>query len=64
LGHIGGCLGRTDTHAIQFIDLIGAIAVVLTIASFVPQTIHTFRIRDVSAISLVMYSAFTAGVAL
>lgn len=48
----------------QFIDIIGFLAAVLTTASFVPQAIHTFRTRDVSGISLVMYSAFTAGVAL
>ncbi|MBK6593649.1 MAG: SemiSWEET transporter [Burkholderiales bacterium] len=48
----------------HFIDLLGMLAAVLTTASFVPQTIHTFRTRDVSGISLVMYSAFTAGVAL
>ena len=43
-------------------DLIGYIAAVLTIASFVPQAWHTFRTRDVSGISLGMYSAFTIGV--
>ena len=48
----------------QLIDLIGFLAAVLTTASFVPQALHTFRTRDVSGISLVMYSAFTAGVAL
>ena len=48
----------------QFIDLICFLAAVLTTASFVPQAIHTFRTRDVSGISLVMYSAFTGGVAL
>ena len=57
-------LGRTDNRAMHFIDLLGMLAAVLTTASFVPQTIHTFRTRDVSGISLVMYSAFTAGVAL
>ena len=48
----------------QLIDLIGFLAAVLTTASFGPQALHTFRTRDVSGISLVMYSAFTAGVAL
>jgi MtN3 and saliva related transmembrane protein len=57
-------LGRKDNRAMHFIDLIGMLAAVLTTASFIPQTIHTFRTRDVSGISLVMYSAFTAGVAL
>ncbi len=43
-------------------DIIGYIAAVLTTASFVPQAWHTFRTRDVSGISLGMYSAFTSGV--
>lgn len=46
------------------IDAIGSIAACLTTASFVPQAWHTFRTRDVSGISLGMYSLFTAGVAL
>ena len=48
----------------QLIDSIGTIAACLTTASFVPQAWHTFRTRDVSGISLGMYSFFTAGVAL
>ncbi|NJM43121.1 MAG: SemiSWEET transporter [Brachymonas sp.] len=46
------------------IDLIGYIAACLTTFSFIPQALKTFRTRDVSGISLGMYSAFTAGVAL
>jgi len=45
-------------------DLIGTVAACLTTASFVPQAWHTFRTRDVSGISLGMYSLFTVGVAL
>jgi MtN3 and saliva related transmembrane protein len=45
-------------------DLIGTVAACLTTASFIPQAWHTFRTRDVSGISLGMYSLFTAGVAL
>jgi MtN3 and saliva related transmembrane protein len=45
-------------------DLIGYLAASLTTLSFVPQALHTFRTRDVSGISLGMYSAFTAGIAL
>jgi len=48
----------------QIIDVIGFFAAVLTTSSFVPQAVHTFRTWDVSGISLVMYSVFTAGVAL
>jgi MtN3 and saliva related transmembrane protein len=36
----------------------------LTTGSFVPQAWLTFRTRDVSGISLGMYSAFTLGIAL
>jgi MtN3 and saliva related transmembrane protein len=45
-------------------DLMGYIAAALTTASFVPQAWKTFRTKDVSGISLVMYSMFTAGIAL
>ncbi len=46
------------------IDAVGTIAAILTTCSFIPQALKTFRTRDVSGISLTMYSAFTAGVAL
>ena len=45
-------------------DLIGSLAACLTTVSFVPQAWLTFRTRDVSGVSLMMYSVFTAGVAL
>ncbi|MBS7809110.1 SemiSWEET transporter [Variovorax sp. PCZ-1] len=45
-------------------DLIGTLAACLTTFSFLPQAIKTFRTKDVSGISLSMYSCFTAGVAL
>jgi MtN3 and saliva related transmembrane protein len=47
-----------------FIDTLGYVAATLTTASFVPQAWLTFRTRDVSGISLAMYSAFTLGIAL
>ena len=43
---------------------VGAIAALLTTVSFVPQVWLTFRSRDVSGISLGMYSIFSTGVAL
>ena len=46
------------------IDILGYVAATLTTTSFVPQAILTVRTRDVSGISLGMYSAFTLGVAL
>ena len=45
-------------------ELIGYAAAILTTVSFVPQAILTLRTRNVSGISLGMYSCFTAGVAL
>lgn len=45
-------------------DLIGSVAAMLTTASFIPQAWHSFKTRDVSGISLGMYSVFTVGVAL
>ena len=46
------------------IDSLGYCAATLTTASFVPQAWLTFRSRDVSGISLGMYSLFTLGIAL
>ena len=48
----------------SLIDSIGYLAAALTTASFVPQALLTFRTRDVSGISLGMYSAFTLGITL
>ena len=47
-----------------WIDVVGSLAACLTTASFLPQAWHSFRTRDVSGVSLGMYSLFTAGVAL
>ena len=44
-------------------ELIGYCAATLTTASFMLQAWHTFQTRDVSGISLGMYSAFTIGIA-
>ena len=45
-------------------EFIGYLAAILTTLSFVPQAWHTFRTRDVTGISLGMYSVFAFGVAL
>lgn len=45
-------------------DWLGYAAATLTTASFVPQAWLIFRTRNVSGVSLAMYSAFTLGVAL
>jgi MtN3 and saliva related transmembrane protein len=43
---------------------VSAFAAILTTAAFVPQALHIIRHRETKAISLVMYVAFAAGVAL
>lgn len=48
----------------QTTDIIGYLAASMTTASFLPQALHTFRTKDVSGISLGMYSVFTLGVSL
>ena len=45
-------------------ESIGYLAAALTTCSFVPQVWHTLRTRDVSGISLGMYTVFACGVAL
>lgn len=44
-------------------DLIGYFAAFLTTFSFVPQALHSWKTRDLSGISLPMYSLFSLGVA-
>lgn len=53
-----------NLHLLPLADWIGYAAAALTTASFVPQAWLTFRTRDVSGISLGMYSVFAVGVAL
>lgn len=50
--------------AFTLIDLVGSLAACLTTASFLPQAWLSFKTRDVSGVSLGMYSVFTVGVAL
>ena len=45
-------------------DLVGYAAATLTTLAFIPQTLHSWRTRDLSGVSLGMYSLFTLGVAL
>jgi MtN3 and saliva related transmembrane protein len=44
-------------------ELIGYCAAFLTTFSFVPQAHHSWKTRDLSGISLPMYSLFSLGVA-
>jgi MtN3 and saliva related transmembrane protein len=46
----------------QLSDVLGYAAAFLTTVSFVPQAWRCFRTKDVSGISLKMYSVFTLGV--
>lgn len=43
---------------------VSALAATLTTAAFVPQALHIIRHKETKAISLFMYVAFAAGVAL
>ncbi len=61
---MGGQARRALNMTMNPTDLIGAAAASLTTLSFVPQAWHSFRSRDVSGVSLGMYSVFTVGVAL
>lgn len=45
-------------------DLVGYAAATLTTLAFVPQILKSWRTRDLSGVSLTMYSLFTLGVAL
>ena len=45
------------------VELVGAVAAVLTTASFLPQAVKVLRTRETEAISLAMYALFTTGVA-
>ena len=46
----------------QHSDLIGGVAAMLTTVAFVPQAYQSYKTRDLSGISLPMYSTFTLGV--
>lgn len=48
----------------NYIDVTGSIAATLTTLAFLPQAIQSYKTRDLSGISLPMYSIFTAGVAM
>jgi MtN3 and saliva related transmembrane protein len=49
---------------LTLLDLLGFIVGTLTTAAFLPQVLKSWQTRDLSGISLRMYSLFTAGVAL
>ena len=43
-------------------DIIGYFSAFLTTFAFVPQAYHSWKTRDLSGVSLPMYSLFSAGV--
>ncbi len=43
-------------------EIIGYFSAFLTTFAFVPQALHSWKTRDLSGVSLPMYSLFTAGV--
>ena len=45
-------------------ELLGYVAAALTTVAFIPQVLHTWRLRSASGISVGMYAIFTSGVAL
>jgi len=49
---------------INYIEIIGLIAAVLTTAAFLPQVYKTWRTKDVSGLSLMMFLMFFTGIAL
>ncbi len=53
---------RLSAKAMSLINTIGTVAAIISTASFVPQVWQTLKTRDVSGISLGMYSVFTVGV--
>lgn len=55
---------RFPSMSVDLSDLVGYAAAVLTTIAFVPQALTSWRTRDLSGVSLTMYSLFTAGVAL
>lgn len=48
----------------NYTEIIGLIAAFLTTAAFVPQAYKTYRTKDVSGLSLPMFSMFTLGIVL
>jgi MtN3 and saliva related transmembrane protein len=55
-------MSNIDLAALPGIEWVGYVAACLTTGSFLPQALLTLRTRNVSGISLGMYSAFTLGV--
>ena len=50
------------SNPVKLALVFGSLAAICTTAAFIPQVLHTFQSRDVTGISLSMYSIFTFGV--
>ncbi len=48
----------------SYTGVVGTIAATLTTLAFIPQAYHSYKTRDMSGISLPMYTVFTLGVAM
>ncbi|MEE9331168.1 MAG: lipid-A-disaccharide synthase N-terminal domain-containing protein [Methylophilaceae bacterium] len=48
----------------SYTGIVGTIAATLTTLAFIPQAYHSYKTRDMSGISLPMYTVFTLGVAM
>lgn len=48
--------------SLDYIEIIGLIAACLTTAAFLPQVFKTWKTKDVSSLSLPMFSMFFLGV--
>jgi len=57
-------LHRKNNYTMNLTDTIGTLGASLTTVAFMPQVWHTFRTKDVSGISLGMYTVLTLGIAL
>ncbi len=49
-------------ESVSLIEWVGYISALLTTFSFIPQVLHSWKTRDLSGVSLVMYSVFSLGV--
>ncbi len=54
---------RTNKSFMNLTDTIGTVGATLTTVAFLPQVWHTLRTKDVSGISLGMYTVLTIGIA-
>jgi MtN3 and saliva related transmembrane protein len=59
-----GGIRAQDGNPMSLIDSIGYLAAALTTIAFIPQALHTWRLRSANGISLGMYVIFTLGVVL